>query len=54
MVSIFGLRWDPGNVAHIARHQVSPEEVDEVCHGQYIVRQAYGCRVMLIGLTVAG
>ena len=43
--------WDTWNVAHIARHQVTPEEVEEVCRGAYIVREGYKGRVMLIGPT---
>jgi uncharacterized DUF497 family protein len=54
MLLIRRLIWDPGNVGHIARHQVTPEEVEEVCHGDPILRQAYGGRIMLIGLTSAG
>ena len=41
-------------MAHIARHQVSPEEVEEVCQGEHIVRQGYSGRLMLIGPTFSG
>ena len=54
MVSVRRLVWDPGNVAHIARHGVSPEEVDHVCQGEHIGRDAYGGRLLLIGPTDAG
>jgi uncharacterized protein len=53
MVYVRRLIWNPGGVAHVARHQVTPDEVEEVCHGEHIVRQAYGGRIMLIGLTRA-
>lgn len=54
MVYIRRLRWDPGNIAHIARHQVSPREVEQVCNGEHIQRAAYAGRIMVIGLSQAG
>jgi uncharacterized DUF497 family protein len=54
MISIRRLVWDPGNVAHIARHGVVPTEVEEVCHGDHVVRQGYEGRVILVGPTKAG
>lgn len=48
------LIWDTRNVPHIARHQVTREEVEEVCRGDYIVREGYKERIMLIGTTRAG
>jgi len=54
MVFIRRLVWDPGNVAHIARHQVTPEEVEDVCHGDYILGEAHTGRLLLIGPTQAG
>jgi uncharacterized DUF497 family protein len=54
MLYIRCLVWDPGNVAHIARHQVTPDEVEQVCHGEPIESQAYAGRIMLIGPSQAG
>ncbi len=54
MLLVRRLIWDPWNVVHIARHRVSPDEVEEVCHGEHIRRRAYAGRVMLIGPTGAG
>jgi uncharacterized DUF497 family protein len=54
MPDIRRLRWDDWNVGHIARHQVSPEEVEEVWHSDYIIREAYGGRIVLIGPTSTG
>lgn len=51
MLYVRGLVWDPANVAHIARHNIMQHEVEEVCHGQHIVRQGYLQRIMLIGPT---
>jgi uncharacterized DUF497 family protein len=45
---------DSWNVAHIARHNVVPREVEEVCHGDHIVRETYAGRLMLIGPTAGG
>lgn len=51
VISIHRLVWDPWNVAHIARHKVSPEEVEEVCHAKFIVRQGHTGRLLIIGPT---
>lgn len=57
MVYIRRLVWEngpDGNIEHIARHHVTPEEVEEVCHGQFIVGEAYGGRFLIIGPTLSG
>lgn len=54
MIFLRKLVWDSWNVAHIARHEVTPNEVEEVCHGEYIVRQTYDDRLLLIGPTLSG
>ena len=54
MVFVRRLIWDSWNVAHLSRHQVSLDEVEEVCHGEHIRRQAYRGRIMLIGPTGVG
>lgn len=51
MIVIRRLIWDPGNVAHTARHGVASEEVEEVCAGRHIARQTYQDRIILIGPT---
>jgi hypothetical protein len=51
MLAVRRLVWDGFNVPHIARHSVTPDEVEEVCQGAYIVRQAYAGRIMLTGPT---
>lgn len=48
------LLWDEGNVAHIARHDVVPEEVEEVCHATPLVLDSYGGRYLVIGSTAKG
>ena len=54
MIFIRRLVWDSWNVAHIARHEVVLDEVEEVCHGQYVVLQTYNDRLLLIGSTLTG
>ena len=54
MIAIRRLVWDDWNVAHIARHGVTPEDMEEVCQGSYLVRQTYQARFMVIGPNVAG
>ena len=48
------LIWDEWNVPHIARHAVTPDEVEEICHGRHAVREGYANRIVLIGRTVRG
>ena len=52
MLTIRKLVWDSWNVSHIARHNVIPEEVEEVCHGSplLLVGQQRK-RLVLIGPT---
>ncbi len=54
MLTIRRLLWDPQNVAHIAHHQVTIEEVEQVCHNGPLVRHGYLDRLILIGPTLAG
>jgi uncharacterized DUF497 family protein len=54
MVDVRRLVWAPLNVAHTARHGVSPDEVEEVCHGDPEDLRSYLGRIILIGPTRAG
>lgn len=54
MLTISRLVWDDWNIGHIARHNVSPEEVEEVCEHEPMVHQTYSGRLRLVGLTDAG
>lgn len=51
MITVRHLHWDLWNIMHIARHAVSPDEVEAVCHGPCIMQQANQGRLMLIGPT---
>ena len=54
MVVIRHLIWDSWNIDHIARHDVTPEEVDEACHIDHSVRETHGGRLMVISPTRSG
>jgi uncharacterized protein len=54
MAFVRRLIWDAWNVAHIARHQVTPEEVEQTCHGAPETLTGKKGRLLLIGPTTAG
>lgn len=52
MIQIRKLIWDSWNVKHIARHHVTPEEVESVCHGVVLILQGQQKkRLLLTGTT---
>lgn len=48
------LQWDDENIEHIARHNVNPQEVEDVCFGVYISRREKSQRYILSGQSNAG
>jgi hypothetical protein len=53
------LEWDDandldGNIAHIARHKVTVNEVQEVCDGSPLILVVNSTRIALVGKTAAG
>ncbi len=47
--------WNEANIAHIAKHNVTKEEVEEVIYSaNYAVRETYLSRLALIGPTGKG
>ena len=54
MIVVRQLIWDDWNVAHIARHGVSPYEVEEVCHSDYLAVAGHSNRIIVLGPTDAG
>jgi uncharacterized protein len=54
MIDIVHLIWDEWNVAHIARHNVTPQEVEDVCHNEPTENEGYQHRMLLIGSTHNG
>ncbi|MFQ5813331.1 MAG: BrnT family toxin [Anaerolineae bacterium] len=55
-LSITTLVWDDENVEHIARHHVSPTEVEEICFGpeKVVLRAEKAGRYVVLGRTEAG
>ena len=51
MINIRRLIWDDWNVVHIARHSVTPEEVEQVCHTHPIVQKGKKGRLLVFGPT---
>lgn len=51
---ITALVWDEFNEAHIARHQVSRDEVEQVCSGEVLSAETYAGRLRVIGATTEG
>jgi uncharacterized DUF497 family protein len=48
------LDWDDWNRAHITKHQVTPDEVEEVVAGDAIYFTTYKNRIIVIGPTATG
>src|SRR5437660_762706 len=51
MREIVRLIWNEWNVAHIARHGIVPQEVEEACHDTPIEREGYNQRIIVLGAT---
>jgi uncharacterized DUF497 family protein len=51
---ITALVWDDFNEAHIARHDVSRAEVEQVCSGEVCGAETYASRLRVIGATNEG
>jgi uncharacterized DUF497 family protein len=54
MLVVQRLVWDDWNIAHIARHDVVPDDVEAVCHNDPIVSATYNDRLRVIGATHGG
>ena len=48
------LEWDDENIEHIARHNVNPQEVEDVCFGLHISERERDQRYILSGQTTGG
>ena len=48
------LFWDDWNEMHIARHHVTPEEVEDICFAEPWEKRAVGGKRALYGQTRAG
>ena len=45
------LVWEPKNIKHISRHNIIPEEIEEMRTGFKLIRATYNKRLILIGET---
>ncbi len=54
VINIRRLIWDAWNIAHIARHNVTPEEVEQVCHTDPVVQKEKKGRLLVFGPTDSG
>jgi uncharacterized DUF497 family protein len=54
MIEVKDLLWDAWNVVHIARHEVTPEEVEEVCAEGGSIEAGYAGCLRLVGPTRQG
>ena len=54
MPQVDKLIWVKGNVPHIARHAVTPDEVEQACQRDPITKEAKLGRIMAIGQTKTG
>ncbi len=46
--------WDEGNIEHILRHNVIPDEVEEACVNKPYVRKSAARRYLVYGITDSG
>jgi len=53
VVNIRKLLWDAGNISHIARHDVTVDEVEEACQGSPVVQQGKKGRLLIYGTTIS-
>ena len=53
-MTIQNLIWDAWNISHIARHNVKPEEVEEVCESRYVFTKGRQNTYRVIGQTQGG
>ncbi len=54
MLAITKLIWDAWNTTHIARHDVTPDEVEEICSADPLVQATDKGRLVVSGKTAAG
>ena len=53
-MKVEGIDWDDENIRHIARHNVNPWEVEDVCFGTHISERETGQRYILSGHSTNG
>jgi uncharacterized DUF497 family protein len=53
-VVISGFEWDDNNVFHVARHEFTPDEVEEVFACNHKIRRTRQKRYIALGETLDG
>ena len=53
-MKIDSLYWDDENIEHISKHNVNPQEVEDVCFGTHIIEKEGGQRYILSGQSANG
>ena len=53
-MKIQSLHWDDANIEHIARHGLSPVDIEDVCFGEHIAFKGRQMRYILYGKTDSG
>jgi len=53
-VKIESLHWDDEGIEHIARHGLSPVDIEDVCFGEHIAFRGRERRYILYGKTEGG
>jgi len=53
-VKIDELLWEDERIEHIARHNVNPKEVEDVCFGLHLSEKAGGRKYILSGQSLEG
>ncbi len=53
-MKIDSLYWDDENIEHISKHNVNPQEVEDVCFGTHIIRREGDRRYILSGQSANG
>ena len=54
VISVEELVWDAWNVGHIAVHGLSPDDVEEVCRGDFWASETYAGRLRVVGPNASG
>ena len=54
MIAVNSFIWDEWNRRHIAQHNITPEEIEEICYGRYQARKSYRNRILISGKTKLG
>lgn len=51
---ITGFEWDDANTEHIARHNVDPDEAEQILQNRPVIRRSRSGRYVAIGQTDEG